>query len=50
VILGTRAVPEVLVELPRERVIAALDAVDGEVVVDGWQRRTGAGSSSACGS
>jgi phosphoribosyl-ATP pyrophosphohydrolase/phosphoribosyl-AMP cyclohydrolase len=43
VILGTRAVPEVLVELPRERVIAALDAVDGEVVVDGWQRRTGAG-------
>jgi phosphoribosyl-ATP pyrophosphohydrolase/phosphoribosyl-AMP cyclohydrolase len=34
-------VPEVLAELPRERVIAALDAVDGEVVTHGWQTRTG---------
>ncbi len=42
VILGTAAVPEVLRELPRERVIAALDARDGEVVTEGWTRRTGA--------
>jgi phosphoribosyl-AMP cyclohydrolase / phosphoribosyl-ATP pyrophosphohydrolase len=41
VVLGTAAVPEVLRELPAERVIAALDARDGEVVVDGWRRRTG---------
>lgn len=41
VILGTAAVPEVLRELPRERVIAALDAWEGEVVVEGWQKRTG---------
>lgn len=43
VILGTAAVPELLRRLPRERVIAALDAVDGEVVVDGWRTRTGHG-------
>lgn len=42
VILGTAAVPEVLSQLPRERVIAALDGVDGEVVVEGWRRATGA--------
>jgi phosphoribosyl-ATP pyrophosphohydrolase len=42
VILGTAATPEVLVELPRERVVAALDGVDGEVVVRGWTERTGA--------
>ncbi len=41
VILGTAATPEVLAELPRERVIAALDAWDGEIVVEGWTRRTG---------
>ena len=42
VVLGTRAVPEVLRALPRERVIAALDAEDGEVVVEGWRTGTGA--------
>lgn len=42
IILGTAAKPEILRELPRERVIAALDAVDGEVVVDGWRTKTGA--------
>jgi phosphoribosyl-ATP pyrophosphohydrolase/phosphoribosyl-AMP cyclohydrolase len=42
VILGTAATPEVLAELPRERIIAALDGVDGEVVVRGWTERTGA--------
>jgi len=42
VILGTAARPDVLAELPRERVMAALDGVDGEVVVEGWRTRTGA--------
>jgi phosphoribosyl-ATP pyrophosphohydrolase len=41
VMLGTAATPEVLSALPRERVIAALDAVDGEIVIDGWRTRTG---------
>ena len=50
-ILGTAAKPEVLAELPRERVMAALDGVDGEVVVEGWtegDRR--ARSSTGCAS
>ncbi|MEM7305227.1 MAG: phosphoribosyl-ATP diphosphatase [Planctomycetota bacterium] len=41
VVLGTRATPELLRRLPRERVVAALDCRDGEVVVDGWRRGTG---------
>lgn len=41
VIIGTRAVPELLSQVPKHRVIAALDAYDGEVVVDGWQTKTG---------
>jgi phosphoribosyl-ATP pyrophosphohydrolase len=41
VILGTAARPEVLAKLPRERVVAALDARHGEVVVEGWQKGTG---------
>ena len=43
VILGTAARPEILAKLPRERVIAALDARHGEVVVEGWQEGTGRG-------
>lgn len=43
VILGTAAKPEILSQLPRDRVIAALDAYDGEVVDHGWQRKTGRG-------
>ena len=43
VVLGTAAQPEILRRLPRERVIVALDALHGEVVVDGWRRRTAAG-------
>ena len=43
IILGTAARPEILGQLPRERLIAALDAVDGEVVVEGWQTKTGRG-------
>ena len=41
VVLGTAAVPDVLQALPRERVVAALDAWEGEVVVKGWTERTG---------
>ena len=41
VVLGTAAVPEVLRELPASRVIAALDAWEGEVVVKGWTEGTG---------
>ena len=41
VILGTAAVPEVLRELPPQRVIAALDAWHDEVVVEGWTKATG---------
>lgn len=43
VVLGTAATPEVLSRLPRDRTIAALDCVNGEVVVDGWRTKTGAG-------
>jgi len=43
VVLGTAARPEVLRELPAERVVVALDADRGEVVVEGWRRGTGAG-------
>ncbi len=41
IILGTAASPELLQKLPRNRTIVALDARNGEVVVDGWQRGTG---------
>jgi len=41
VILGTAATVHVLAQLPPERVIAAVDARDGEVVVEGWRQRTG---------
>ena len=43
VILGTAARPEILRELPRERACAALDAVHGDVVVEGWTKSTGVG-------
>lgn len=41
VVLGTAATPELLSQLPRERVVAALDAVHGQVVVEGWRTATG---------
>lgn len=41
IVIGTAAQPALLRRLPRERVIVALDAVDGEVVVEGWRTRTG---------
>lgn len=43
IVIGTAAQPDLLRRLPRERVIAALDARDGEVVVEGWQTGTGRG-------
>lgn len=41
VVLGTAARPEVLEDLPRGRVVAALDARDDEVVIKGWREGTG---------
>ncbi|QDU66621.1 phosphoribosyl-ATP diphosphatase [Engelhardtia mirabilis] len=41
VVVGTAATPQFLGQLPRERVIAALDARNGEVVVEGWTVGTG---------
>lgn len=41
IVLGTAARPDVLRHLPPERTVAALDAVHGEVVVEGWTARTG---------
>lgn len=41
IVLGTAATTDVLSKLPRERVVAALDAVEGEVVTHGWRTRTG---------
>jgi histidinol dehydrogenase/phosphoribosyl-ATP pyrophosphohydrolase len=41
IVLGTAADPALLRRLPRERVVVALDAVEDEVVVEGWQTRTG---------
>jgi phosphoribosyl-ATP pyrophosphohydrolase len=42
VVLGTAASPELCGQLPRDRVIAAIDAEHGNVVVDGWRSQTGA--------
>lgn len=42
VIIGTAASVDFCSQLPRERVIAAVDAEHGEVVVDGWETPTGA--------
>ncbi len=49
VVLGTAATPEVLRQLPRERVVAALDARNGEVVTHGWRTRSGASVASRMG-
>lgn len=43
VILGTAARQELLGQIPQNRVMAALDAVNGEVVVNGWTQKTGHG-------
>ncbi len=41
IIVGTAADPEFLSKFPRERLVAALDARDGDVCVEGWQKKTG---------
>ena len=41
VMIGTAATPEFCGALPRDRVIAAVDAERGAVVVDGWRTSTG---------
>ena len=41
VIIGTAARKELLQRLPRERVMVALDALKGDVMVEGWRRATG---------
>ena len=41
IMIGTAATPEFCAALPRELVIAAVDAERGEVVVNGWRRNTG---------
>lgn len=41
IILGTAATPDLLRTLPKDRLIAALDARDGEIVTHGWTTRTG---------
>ena len=43
VVIGTAASPEFLSALPRERMIAAVDASNGAVVVEGWRTSTGHG-------
>ena len=41
VVIGSAASPELLAQLPRERVVVALDCVQGEVVIHGWKTFTG---------
>ncbi len=41
IMIGTAATPEFCGALPRERVVAAVDAKRGEVVVEGWRQKTG---------
>jgi phosphoribosyl-ATP pyrophosphohydrolase/phosphoribosyl-AMP cyclohydrolase len=40
IIIGTKAEPDFLRQLPRERVIVAVDSSRGKVVDHGWRRRT----------
>ena len=41
VVIGTAASPEFLAALPRERLVTAVDASQGAVVVQGWRKSTG---------
>jgi len=41
IVIGTAAEPELLRQLPRERLVVALDEKQGEVVTHGWRRGTG---------
>lgn len=40
IIIGTAAEPQLLSELPKERVIVALDSFNNVIVVNGWQKKT----------
>lgn len=40
-VIGTAAEPSLLRELPKERIVVALDEKHGEVVTHGWRRGTG---------
>ena len=40
IIIGTKASETFFTALPKDRIVAAVDALLGEVVVDGWQTRT----------
>ena len=42
-VIGTAAEPDLLRRLPPERVVVALDANEGEVMVEGWRKPTGRG-------
>lgn len=41
IIIGTAADKDFCSALPRERIIAAVDALNGEIVVEGWTSKTG---------
>ena len=41
VVIGTAASREFLSRLPRARVLVAVDTLEGDVVTEGWTRRTG---------
>ncbi len=41
IMIGTMADPAFLDGLPRDRLVAALDTRDGEILVEGWTRGTG---------
>ena len=43
IVIGTAATPELLSDLPPERVVVALDSRDGEVLTHGWRQGTGTG-------
>jgi len=43
VVIGTAASPEFCAALPRDRVVVAVDAEGGKVVVDGWRSATAQG-------
>ena len=40
IIIGTKASPDFLKDLPKERIIVAIDTKDGEVVTEGWTKST----------
>ena len=43
IVIGTAATPDLLSDLPTDRVIVALDSRDGEVLAHGWRQGTGTG-------